>query len=51
MLFNSMFSPLCRSEKRVCNKKIKEVLGVRLMFPSYKEGLAAINDGNITPFA
>lgn len=41
---------LCRSEKRVCNRKIKEVLGIQLMFPSYKEGLAAIHQGNGTPF-
>ncbi|XP_024516622.1 uncharacterized protein LOC9662821 isoform X3 [Selaginella moellendorffii] len=30
------------AEKRVMNKRIKEELGVELMFPSYREGLAAV---------
>ena len=32
------------------NTKLKEELGVELDFPSYKEGLQAIYDGNNTPF-
>ncbi len=40
----------CREEKRVCNKKIKEQLGIELLFPSYKEGLEAIHQGDRTPF-
>jgi nucleoside-diphosphate-sugar epimerase len=31
--------------KRVANEKMKRVLGVRLKFPSYREGLAAIANG------
>lgn len=38
-------------EKRVSNKKIKAELNARLLFPSYREGLAAIASGNTTPFA
>ncbi len=40
------FSPMARSfwadHRRVRNERIKEELGVMLMFPSYREGLAAI---------
>ena len=39
-----------RGEKRVRNDKIKDELGVRLLYPTYREGLAAIADGDKTPF-
>jgi nucleoside-diphosphate-sugar epimerase len=39
-------SPLARSfyddNKRVANRRIKDELGVRLRYPTYREGLAAI---------
>ncbi|HXQ50669.1 MAG TPA: SDR family oxidoreductase [Stellaceae bacterium] len=39
-------SPMARSfyddNKRVANRRIKDDLGVRLLYPSYREGLAAI---------
>ena len=38
------------AEKRVRNDRIKRELGVRLMFPTYREGLAAIARGDATPF-
>ena len=38
------------AEKRVRNDRIKRELGVRLMFPTYREGLAAIVRGDATPF-
>jgi hypothetical protein len=37
-------------EKRVCNGLIKRELGVRLAFPTYREGLAAIAAGDLRPF-
>ncbi|KAI8471093.1 MAG: NAD(P)-binding protein [Monoraphidium minutum] len=37
-------------EKRVGNAKIKAELGVRLRYPTYKEGLAAIAAGVADPF-
>lgn len=37
-------------EKRVRNMKIKRQLVVELQFPSYREGLAAIDNGSLTPF-
>lgn len=37
-------------EKRVRNDKMKEDLGVRLKFPSFREGLAAIHAGKLLPF-
>ncbi|GAQ81222.1 hypothetical protein KFL_000740220 [Klebsormidium nitens] len=37
-------------EKRVKNDRIKRELVVTLLFPSYKEGLAAIADGDLQPF-
>jgi nucleoside-diphosphate-sugar epimerase len=37
-------------EKRVRNELIKEELGVELAVPSYREGLAAINAGELWPF-
>jgi hypothetical protein len=37
-------------EKRVRNERIKQELGVKLMFPSYKEGLLAIARGDMRPF-
>ena len=39
-----------RGEKRVRNDRIKVELGVELLFPTYREGLAAIAEGNRTPF-
>ncbi|HZT52671.1 MAG TPA: SDR family oxidoreductase [Stellaceae bacterium] len=40
-------SPLARSfyadNKRVANRRIKQELGVRLLYPTYREGLAALN--------
>lgn len=42
---------LALGEKRVLNLRIKEELGVRLEFPSYREGLAAIASGDSRPFA
>ena len=38
------------AEKRVRNDRIKRELGVRLMFPTYRQGLAAIARGDATPF-
>lgn len=39
-------SPMARSfyddNKRVCNRRIKEELGVRLAYPSYRDGLTAL---------
>jgi hypothetical protein len=39
-------SPMARSfyddNKRVSNRRLKEVLGVTLAYPSYKEGLQAL---------
>lgn len=39
-------TPMARSfyseSKRVRNRRIKEELGVRLHYPSYREGLAAL---------
>lgn len=37
-------------EKRVRNDRIKRELGVKLLFSSYKEGLAAIAEGDNQPF-
>jgi nucleoside-diphosphate-sugar epimerase len=41
-------SPMARSfyaeSKRVSNRRIREELGVRLRYPTYREGLAAILD-------
>lgn len=39
-----------RGEKRVRNDKIKSELGVHLLYPTYREGLAAIAEGDKTPF-
>ncbi|KAK9815289.1 hypothetical protein WJX72_001095 [[Myrmecia] bisecta] len=38
-------------EKRVCNLKVKQELGITLDFPTYQEGLRAIHGGNMQPFA
>jgi nucleoside-diphosphate-sugar epimerase len=45
-------SPSRRSgeEKRVRNARAKTSLGVELLFPTYREGLAAIAGGDKTPF-
>ena len=37
-------------EKRVFNAVMKDTLGVELKYPTYKEGLKAISDGEIFPF-
>ncbi|GAX73458.1 hypothetical protein CEUSTIGMA_g910.t1 [Chlamydomonas eustigma] len=37
-------------EKRVCNDLIKLELGVKLHFPSYRKGIAAIQGGDMSPF-
>ena len=41
-------SPMARSfysdSRRICNARIKEELGVRLRYPSYREGLRALLD-------
>lgn len=37
-------------EKRVRNTKIKSRLGVRLRFPTYREGMRAIVEGDPMPF-
>ena len=37
-------------EKRVRNSLIKEELAVELVYPSYRQGLAAINAGDRWPF-
>jgi hypothetical protein len=39
-----------REEKRVRNTRIKEELGVRLAYPSYREGVQAILGGCADPF-
>lgn len=41
---------LAAGEKRVANRRVKEELGVRLRFPSYQEGLAAIAAGDVSPW-
>jgi nucleoside-diphosphate-sugar epimerase len=44
-------SPMARSfyldSKQVSNAKIKSELGISLKFPTYREGLAALLDGEI----
>ena len=40
-----------RGEKRVRNDRAKTELGVAFAFPTYKEGLAAIADGDPSPFS
>ena len=37
-------------EKRVSNSLVKEELAVELMYPSYRQGLAAIHAGDRRPF-
>jgi hypothetical protein len=37
-------------EKRVSNAALKGQLGVRLTYPTYREGLAAIAAGDLRPF-
>lgn len=41
--------PSAADEKRVSNRKMKEKLGVELTFPSYREGLTAIWQGDNRP--
>jgi NAD-dependent epimerase/dehydratase family protein len=45
-LADAALSPAARSfyddNKRVANRRLKEALGVRLRYPSYREGLAAV---------
>ena len=38
-------------EKRVRNTRIKEELGVRLTFPTFREGIGSIHRGEIGPFS
>lgn len=38
-------------EKRVRNQRVKEELSVTFRYPSYREGLRALNQGDNTPFA
>uniref|UniRef100_A0A383WD53 NAD-dependent epimerase/dehydratase domain-containing protein n=1 Tax=Tetradesmus obliquus TaxID=3088 RepID=A0A383WD53_TETOB len=38
-------------EKRVRNDRLKAQLGVQLLAPTYREGLAAMHAGSIAPFA
>lgn len=40
-----------RGEKRVSNERAKTELGVLFAFPTYKEGLTAIADGDTSPFS
>ena len=40
-----------RGEKRVRNDRAKTELGVAFAFPTYKEGLAAVADGDPSPFS
>jgi hypothetical protein len=44
-----LLSPLARSfydeNRRVRNDKLKEMLGVRLIYPTYQAGLGALCDG------
>lgn len=42
--------PLVAAEKIVMNQKIKAELGVVLHFPTYREGIEAIYNGDIRPF-
>jgi hypothetical protein len=37
-------------EKRVSNAKMKQELGVQLQYPSYREGMQALVEGNTLPF-
>ena len=37
-------------EKRVSNRMLEKQLGVTLQFPTYREGLRAIHEGDQTPF-
>ena len=39
-----------QEEKRVRNDRIKRDLRVRLAYPTYVEGLAALNAGDTRPF-
>jgi hypothetical protein len=45
----AQLSPMAASfyeqSKRVSNRRMKDALGVRLAFPTYREGLAAIAEG------
>lgn len=41
---------VCREGKRVSNRRIKEELGVSLMYPSYESGLLSIYENETEPF-
>lgn len=43
-------APTPNGEKRVCNELIKRELGVTLDYPTYREGLTAIANGDERPF-
>jgi len=50
-LEGAALSPMARSfyddSKRVANRRMKEALGVRLRYPSYRDGLRALLDGSL----
>jgi len=51
--FASRNSPAGQSgmdEKRVSNQMLRRQLGVTLLFPTYREGLQGIHEGDQTPF-
>jgi hypothetical protein len=37
-------------EKRVRNTKMRQELGVQLVYPTYREGMSAIAAGDVRPF-
>jgi hypothetical protein len=41
-LYESREESSLRGEKRVCNERMKDKLGVKLLYPSYKSGLQSI---------
>ena len=49
----AVLSPMAREfwadNKRIDNRRIKDELGVRLLYPTYREGLAAIFARSIAP--
>lgn len=47
---SSSSRPAALEEKRVINTRIKRRLGVRLLYPTYREGLSAIAAGDAGPF-
>ena len=43
-------APLSPASKRVRNDKMKRDLGAVLEYPTYAEGMAAVMDGDLSPF-